>query len=502
MVLREQGYSVVMVNSNPETVSTDFDTSDMLFFEPLTHEDTLNVIEAVRAHGVIVQFGGQTPLNLARGLLDHGAPLVGTSVESIERAEDRDLFTKVIDKLGLRQPANGMASTGEEAIKVAATIGYPVVVRPSFVLGGRAMQVVYDRAGLERYMKENVEATEDRPLLVDKFLDNAIEVDVDAIADGETVVIGGIMEHIEEAGIHSGDSSCSLPAYTLSDALIAEISEATERLARELHVVGLMNIQFAVRGSIVYVLEVNPRASRTVPFVSKAIGAPLAKLAARVMLGEKLADIGFTKAIVPQYFSVKAPVFPFNKFPGIDTLLGPEMKSTGEVMGIDSNFGAAFAKAQLGASVNLPDMRSTEPGTVFLSVRDEDKRFVISLASRLHALGFKIVATSGTARALANSGVPAERVLKVHEGRPHVLDLVKNREVRLIINTPSGRQERSDDRLIRATAVTTKVPCITTLAAAAATVQALEWMRRRPLDVCPVQDHHAALQREQAAQAT
>ncbi len=493
MALRAQGYAVVMVNSNPETVSTDFDTSDMLFFEPLTHEDVMNVIETVKAHGVIPQFGGQTPLNLARGLLDHGAPIVGTSVDSIERAEDRDLFTQVVNKLELRQPANGMAKNTEEAVRCAESISYPVVVRPSFVLGGRAMRIVYDRASLQAYMAERTSISAERPILIDKFLDNAIEVDVDAIADGETVVIGGIMEHIEEAGIHSGDSSCSLPAYTLSDELIAEITDSTIRLAKELKVIGLMNIQFAVRGSVVYVLEVNPRASRTAPFVSKAIGVPLAKLAAQVMLGQKLSELGFTQAIVPEYFSVKAPVFPFNKFPGIDTLLGPEMKSTGEVMGIDNNFGAAFAKAQIGAGVNLPDMRSTEPGTVFLSVRDEDKRFILSLANRLHALGFKLVATSGTARALTNSGVPAERVFKIHEGRPHVLDLIKNREVKLVINTPSGRLERSDDKLIRANSVTYKTPCITTLAAAAATLQALEWLRKRPLDVTSLQEYHARL---------
>jgi len=491
MALRQQGYAVVMVNSNPETVSTDFDTSDLLFFEPLTHEDVMNVIEAVRARAVIPQFGGQTPLNLARGLVDHGAPLVGTSVDSIERAEDRDLFTQVVNKLQLRQPASGMAREAEGAVRCAEAIGFPVVVRPSFVLGGRAMRIVYDRTALQAYMSEHAAISAERPILIDKFLENAIEVDVDAIADGDSVVIGGIMEHIEEAGIHSGDSSCSLPPYTLSDELIAEITDATVKLARELDVVGLMNIQFAVRGPVVYVLEVNPRASRTAPFVSKAIGVPLAKLAARVMLGEKLADLGFTQSITPEYFSVKAPVFPFNKFPGVDTLLGPEMKSTGEVMGIDNKFGAAFAKAQLGAGVHLPDMRSSEPGTVFLSVRDEDKRFLVSLARDLQRLGFRLLATSGTARALANNGVATERVLKIHEGRPHVLDLIKNREVKLIINTPSGRLERSDDRLIRASAVTFKVPCITTLAAAVATVQALEWLRNKPLEVAPLQEHHA-----------
>ncbi|MHC5069680.1 MAG: ATP-binding protein, partial [Planctomycetota bacterium] len=354
---------------------------------------------------------------------------------------------------------------------------------PSFVLGGRAMQVVYDDEQLDDYMKRNVEVAEGRPFLIDKFVEGAIEVDVDAISDGQSVVVGGIMEHIEEAGVHSGDSSCSLPPYTLSDALIEEITEATTRLARSLEVVGLMNIQFAIQGNKVFVLEANPRASRTIPFVSKAIGKPLAKLAAQVMMGKTLADVGLTNVAPPEHFSVKAPVFPFNKFQGIDTLLGPEMQSTGEVMGVDANFGAAFSKAQIGAGIDLP-----ASGAVFISVRDDDKRYIISLASRLHNLGLKIIATSGTARALHNSGIPVERVYKIHEGRPHVLDLIKNQEVRLIINTPSGRVERSDDRLIRSNAVAFKVPCITTLAAASATIQGLEWLRNRPLEVVAIQD--------------
>ncbi|MHC4895534.1 MAG: carbamoyl-phosphate synthase large subunit [Planctomycetota bacterium] len=483
MTLREMGYETVMVNSNPETVSTDFDTSDLLFFEPLTHEDVLNIIDRIEPKGVIVQFGGQTPLNLGRGLKDAGAPLVGTSVDSIERAEDRELFSEALNELGLRQAPNGMASGLEQAVAVAQKVGYPVVVRPSFVLGGRAMQVVYDDEQLDDYMKRNVEVAEGRPFLIDKFVEGAIEVDVDAISDGQSVVVGGIMEHIEEAGVHSGDSSCSLPPYTLSDALIEEITEATTRLARSLEVVGLMNIQFAIQGNKVFVLEANPRASRTIPFVSKAIGKPLAKLAAQVMMGKTLADVGLTNVAPPEHFSVKAPVFPFNKFQGIDTLLGPEMQSTGEVMGVDANFGAAFSKAQIGAGIDLP-----ASGAVFISVRDDDKRYIISLASRLHNLGLKIIATSGTARALHNSGIPVERVYKIHEGRPHVLDLIKNQEVRLIINTPSGRVERSDDRLIRSNAVAFKVPCITTLAAASATIQGLEWLRNRPLEVVAIQD--------------
>jgi carbamoyl-phosphate synthase large subunit len=488
LALRELGYQTVMLNSNPETVSTDFDTSDMLFFEPLTHEDVMNVVDRIQPRGVIVQFGGQTPLNLARGLQDHGATLVGTSVDSIDAAEDRELFSKLITKLGIDQPPNGMAASAEQALAVAERIGYPVLVRPSFVLGGRAMEVVYDRAGLESYMERHRSFSEDRPLLVDKFLDAAIEVDVDAIADGEHVVIGGIMEHIEEAGIHSGDSSCSLPPYSLSEGLIAEIAAKTRQLAKALRVVGLMNVQWAVRGAQVYILEANPRASRTVPFVSKAIAQPLAKLAARVMLGETLQQVGVVERLEPPYFSVKAPVFPFNKFQGVDTLLGPEMKSTGEVMGIGERFGAAFAKAMVGAGNTLP-----REGKVFVSVRDEDKRMVLPLVDRLHQLGLEIVATAGTAKALQNAGIPVQRVFKVHEGRPNVLDMVVNREVRLIVNTPSGRRERSDDRLIRSAAATNRIPCITTMAAAAATIQGLESWLRKPLEVRPLQEYHALL---------
>jgi carbamoyl-phosphate synthase large subunit len=484
--LRELGYETVMVNSNPETVSTDFDTSDMLFFEPLTHEDVMNVVDRIQPRGVIVQFGGQTPLNLARGLQEHGAPLVGTSVDSIDAAEDRELFSKLIEKLGIDQPPNGMAANAEQALAHAERIGYPVLVRPSFVLGGRAMEVVYERAGLDDYMTRHRSFSEERPLLVDKFLDAAIEVDVDAIADGENVVIGGIMEHIEEAGIHSGDSSCSLPPYSLSEGLINEIAEKTRRLARALKVIGLMNVQWAVRGTTVYILEANPRASRTVPFVSKAIGQPLAKMAARVMLGETLAQVGVVERLEPPHFSVKAPVFPFNKFHGVDTILGPEMKSTGEVMGIDLMFGTAFAKAMVGAGNTLP-----KDGKVFVSVRDEDKRLIVPLIDRLHRLGFEIVATSGTARTLQNAGIPVQRVMKIHEGRPHVLDLVLNREVRLIINTPSGRRGRGDDRQIRSAAVGHRIPCITTLAAAAATIQGMEAWLKKPLAVQPLQDYHA-----------
>ncbi len=493
LALRELGYETVMVNSNPETVSTDFDTSDMLFFEPLTHEDVMNVVDQLQPHGVIVQFGGQTPLNLARGLQDHGAPLVGTSVDMIDTAEDRDLFSKLIAELGIDQPPNGMAANADQALAAAAEIGYPVLVRPSFVLGGRAMEIVYDRDALMAYMERNRMFSEERPLLVDKFLDSAIEVDVDAISDGKQVVIGGIMEHIEEAGIHSGDSSCSLPPYTLSDGIVKEIADKTRDLARALNVVGLMNVQWAVKGPKVYIIEANPRASRTVPFVSKAIGQPLAKMAARTMLGETLEDIGIVERLEPPFFSVKAPVFPFGKFQGVDTVLGPEMKSTGEVMGIDARFGTAFAKAMVGAGNTLP-----RDGKVFVSVRDEDKRLILPLVDRIAGLGFDIVATSGTARALQNAGIEVQRVAKVHEGRPHVLDLVTNREVRLIINTPSGRRQRSDDRLIRSAAATQRIPCITTLAAASATIQGMENWMKQPLEVAPLQEHHGVFEQVRA----
>jgi len=485
LALRELGYETVMVNSNPETVSTDFDTSDMLFFEPLTHEDVMNVIDRLDPHGVIVQFGGQTPLNLARGLKDHGALLVGTSVDSIEMAEDRDQFSQLINKLDINQPPNGLAATPAQAMSAAATIGYPVLVRPSFVLGGRAMEIVYDQDTLADYLERNPHFSKESPLLVDKFLDSAIEVDVDAISDGKEVVIGGIMEHIEEAGIHSGDSSCSLPPYTLSDGIIQDIADKTRSLAKALDVVGLMNVQWAVRGAKVFIIEANPRASRTVPFVSKAIAQPLAKMAARVMLGETLEQIGIVERLEPPFFSVKAPVFPFGKFQGVDTVLGPEMKSTGEVMGISPRFGSAFAKAMVGAGNTLP-----RDGKVFVSVRDEDKRLILPLVDRMAGLGFQIVATSGTARALKNAGINVERVFKIHEGRPHVLDLIANRECRLIINTPSGRRERSDDRLIRSSAASHRIPCITTLAAASATIQGMEMWMKQPLEVAPLQEHH------------
>ncbi|MFQ5506250.1 MAG: ATP-grasp domain-containing protein, partial [Planctomycetota bacterium] len=437
--------------------------------------------------GVIVQFGGQTPINLAKGLMAAGVPLLGTPADSIDICEDRARFQQLLQRLGIRQPANGAAVNVEGAITIANQIGYPVVVRPSYVLGGRAMEIVYDDDSLEHYMEEAVEASEHRPVLIDKFLEDAIEVDVDAIGDGECFVIGGIMEHIEEAGIHSGDSCCSLPTYSLSDAIVARIREHTLDMARALNVIGLMNVQYAVKGDTVYVLEVNPRASRTVPFVAKATGVPLAKLAAKVQAGAKLRDLGFTREVTPEHFAVKVPVFPFNKFPGVDTILGPEMRSTGEVMGIDKNFGAGFAKAMLAADFQLP----TE-GRVFVSVKDADKRLISGMAARLVSMGFELIATQGTYKALVNQGIPIERVNKIHEGRPHVIDLIKNRQVGLIINTPLGKLERSDDCLIRSTAVSYKVPCITNLAAAAAGIQAIDVMKKGPLDVVRLQDLHTS----------
>ncbi|MBK9387428.1 MAG: carbamoyl-phosphate synthase large subunit [Planctomycetes bacterium] len=480
--LSEEGFLTVMVNSNPETVSTDFDTSDRLYFEPLTHEDVLNICEKEQIDGVIVQFGGQTPLNLANGLHAAGIPLLGTSVDSIDRAEDRERFAAMLEKLDIPQAPNGLASEIEGALAIATRIGYPVLVRPSYVLGGRAMQIVYDEAGLRRYMTEAVEVSPERPVLVDKFLEDAIEVDVDAIADGEICVIGGIMEHIEAAGIHSGDSSCVLPTFSLGEQVVETIRRYTQALALELNVIGLMNVQYAVKGDRVYVLEVNPRASRTVPYVSKAIGVPLAKLAAKVMVGRKLRDLGFTEEIVPEHIAVKSPVFPFVKFPGADIALGPEMRSTGEVMGLDRSFGAAYAKAMIGAGVKLP-----RRGKVFFSVKDSDKRRCLPIARKLADLGFELIATAGTWKVLRRNSIPAELVNKVHEGRPHIVDLLKNREVDLVINTPLGRQQRTDDGMIRSSAVAYGIPCVQTIDAAAAIVEAIEALRKQDLEVAPLQ---------------
>ncbi len=483
LAFREMGWETLMVNSNPETVSTDFDISDHLFFEPLSLENVLDLCERVEPDGIVVQFGGQTPINLARPLADAGLPLLGTPVEAIELAEDRDRFREVLGRLGLRQPKNGMASSIAEAMEVARRIGYPVIVRPSFVLGGRAMEIVWEESQLEEWMERAVQVSPDRPILVDKFLEDAIEVDVDALGDGEKAVVAGLMEHIEEAGIHSGDSCCSLPPYTLSDTLVAEIRRQTLLLAGELGVRGLMNVQFAVQHNQVYVLEVNPRASRTVPFVAKATGVPLPRIAARVMAGMSLEEAGLDREPELEHFAVKIPVFPFNRFPGVDTLLGPEMRSTGEVMGVDKVFGSAFAKAGIAAGWRIPLQ-----GRVFVSVKDEDKRFAVTLASRLQAQGFRIVATRGTAKVFRIQGVDAEVVHKVTEGRPNVVDLIKNRQVDFVINTPSGAPGRADGVVIRAEAAMAGVPCITNLAGAAALVHAIETRRRRALQPIALQD--------------
>jgi carbamoyl-phosphate synthase large subunit len=488
--LRELGFETIMVNSNPETVSTDYDTSDKLFFEPLTLEDVLNIYERENVSGVIVQFGGQTPLNLAAGLKANGANIIGTSVESIDRAEDRKLFQQMLHKLDLRQTPGGTATNGEEAVAVAATIGYPVLVRPSFVLGGRAMQIVFSDDDLRHYMRTAVSASPERPVLVDRFLDDATEVDVDCICDGEIAVIGAIMEHIEQAGVHSGDSACIIPAPTLSEVVKEDIRRASKAMALELGVRGLMNVQFAVKDGAVYILEVNPRASRTVPFVSKAIGVPLAKLAAKIMAGKTLSELGFTDEIIPRHYSVKEAVFPFNRFPGIDILLGPEMKSTGEVMGLDDDLGLAYAKAQMAAQPPVPT-----GGHVFISVRDQDKPAAIEVARSLVESGFTLHATSGTFNALLEASVPVSRLFKLSEGRPNVLDMLKNGEIALIINTPSGKVARADEVKIRTTALTLKVPVMTTMAAARATANAVKSLQKKILTVKCLQEYHPSLQR-------
>ncbi|HEY3374325.1 MAG TPA: carbamoyl-phosphate synthase large subunit [Candidatus Aquicultor sp.] len=484
--LREEGFESIMVNCNPETVSTDYDTSDRLYFEPLTYEDVMNIVEKEKPKGVIVQFGGQTPLKLAKSLGEAGVPIIGTSPDSIDLAEDRKRFDVLLRNLEINQPPNGTATSYEEALEVARKIGFPVLVRPSYVLGGRAMEIVYSEDKLEAYIVKAVKASPDHPILIDKFLEGAIEVDVDAICDGDDVLIGSIMEHIEEAGVHSGDSACVIPPYTLSDEIINQIKEYTIKLAKELTVRGLLNIQYAVQGQTVYVLEVNPRASRTVPFVSKSVGVPLAKIAAKVMIGKTLKEMDCLEVPTIEHVSIKEAVLPFGRFPEVDTVLGPEMKSTGEVMGIDTSFGIAFAKAQISAGLNLP----TKKGSVFISVRNQDKRSIIFPAQRLHQLGFKIYATKGTATMLTRNGVPTEALKKVQEGRPNVIDLIKNREVDLVINTPSGRGARVDGYEIRTTSAAYGVPCITTLAAATAVVQGIDALIGGDLDVKAIQDYH------------
>jgi carbamoyl-phosphate synthase large subunit len=468
LALREDGFETIMVNCNPETVSTDYDTSDRLYFEPLTLEDVLEIIALERPYGVIVQYGGQTPLKLARELEAAGAPIIGTTPDSIDLAEDRERFQRLIDGLGLRQPPNRTARNVDEALALAAEVGYPLVVRPSYVLGGRAMEIVYGEDDLRGYMRAAVAVSNESPVLLDRFLDDAVEVDVDAVSDGTRVLIGGIMEHIEQAGVHSGDSACSLPPYGLSLALQDELRDETVRLARALDVVGLMNVQYAIQGGVVYVLEVNPRASRTVPFVSKATGISLARVAARCMVGETLPAQGVTQEQIPRYYSVKESVFPFVKFPGVDPLLGPEMKSTGEVMGVGKTFGEAFGKAQLAAGTVLPP-----GGTALISVRDADKARAVRVARDLVALGFEVVATRGTAQALGAAGVPCRQVNKVTEGRPHIVDMLKNDEISLIVNTTEGKQAIADSFTIRRTALKRKVAYTTTVAGAQAMVMAL-----------------------------
>jgi len=486
--LREIGCETIMVNSNPETVSTDFDTSDKLYFEPLTHEDVMAIVDHERPDGVIVQLGGQTPLNLAVGLERAGVPIVGTSPDSIDRAEDRRRFAELVEALRIRQPENGSAVSVAEALAIARGIGYPVLVRPSYVLGGRAMEIVYDDASLEHYMARAAWASPDRPVLVDRFIEDAVEVDVDLVGDGATYVIGGIMEHVEEAGVHSGDAAMVLPSLTLVPQVLDEIRRCTLEMARELRVVGLMNVQFAVQGRDVYVLEVNPRASRTVPFVSKAIGIPLAKLAAKAMVGVSLEQQGFTREVVPRHVAVKESVLPFVKFPGIDIILGPEMKSTGEAMGIDADFGRAYCKSQFGAFQNVPT-----DGTVFLSVKDADKTpLLASVARQLSVLGFAIVSTAGTAAFLRRYGIDAEEIRRVSEGTPNLVDRIREGRIQLIINTPSGKIPRQDEVRIRSTAIACGVPVVTTIPGADAYAYGISALTHRSLDVKSLQEYHRA----------
>jgi len=483
--LADDGYETVMVNSNPETVSTDYDTSDLLFFEPLTVEDVLHIVERVKPKGIIVQFGGQTPLNLANALEEEGVPILGTSVDSIDRASDRERFQALLQELDIPQPRNATATSVEQAVAEASRIGYPCVVRPSYVLGGRGMETVYDEFALREYMAAAVEVSPDKPVLLDRFMEEAIELDVDAVGDAERVVIGGVLEHVEEAGIHSGDSGCSLPTYMLPATVLEKIRTYTQRIGRALDVRGLMNIQFMVQGGSIYVLEVNPRASRTVPFVAKAVGSPLAGIAARVMGGKSLAELGFLEESIPPYFCVKQPVFPFNKFSGSDIILGPEMRSTGEVMGIADDFGVAFAKAMDAAGQPLP-----AEGNVFVSVKDKDKRGCAFLGRRLVDLGFQLIATGGTHEALIRSGVPSQRIQKIDRGRPHVLDALKNGEIHLIINTPSGRGAHTDEAKIRRQALGQNVPILTTISAAAAAVNGIAARREHGIGVKSLQEHH------------
>ena len=491
--LKEDGFETIMVNSNPETVSTDYDTSDLLFFEPLTLEDVLHIYEREGCWGAIAQFGGQTPLNLALGLQANGVNIIDTSPQSIETAEDRELFADMLKKLDIPQPPNGLATNVEEALEEAHKLEYPVLVRPSFVLGGRAMQIVYSDAELHEYMRDAVEASPERPVLVDKFLEEAIEVDVDCIADvglhddpdDATIVVGGMLEHIEFAGVHSGDAAMVLPPHTLSEAVIDTIRQYTHAMAKELNVTGLMNVQYAVKGDTVYVIEVNPRASRTVPFVSKAIGVPLAKMAAKVMAGKTLKELGVTEEIWPKYWTVKESVFPFNKFHGQDILLSPEMRSTGEVMGLDDEIGIAYAKSQMGANSALP-----LEGNIYMSVNDADKPKVAELAKEFAELGYGLMASSGTARKLKEAGLEVTLVRKLAEGRPHGIDLMKNGEIQLVLNTPAGQSPRADEIKIRTTAVYTGTPIMTTMGSAQAAVNGIKALKSKGYGVKTLQEYH------------
>src|SRR5450759_3018672 len=491
LALREQGYETIMINSNPETVSTDFDISDKLYFEPLTLEHVLDLVEREQPLGVIVKLGGQTPLKLTHGLEKAGVPILGTQPDAIDSAEDRRRFDAIGRSLGIRQPENGIATSLEEAVAAATRIGYPVLVRPSYVLGGRAMEIVYDERSLKQYFERAARVSGDKPVLIDRFLEDAFEADVDAISDGERVVIGGVMQHIEDAGIHSGDSACVLPPYLIDEEHIDEMREHTVALAKALNVVGLINVQYAIKDGLVYVLEVNPRASRTVPFVSKAIGVPLAAIAARVMLGETLDDIGFTEEVTPAYISVKEAVFPFNKFREFDPILGPEMRSTGEVMGISDSFGSAFGKAQLAADNVLP----TE-GALFITVNDSDKRGVTPIARRFQEMGFKLFATGGTAKHLRGRGILVETVLKIHEGRPNGIDMMLNGDVQLLINTPLGKESQRDDYTMRQAAIANRVAYTTTLSAANAACDAILSLRSRAPSVLSLQEWHARIPKE------
>ena len=485
MALRDEGIETIMVNCNPETVSTDYDTSDRLYFEPLTEEDVLNIVQCERPLGVVLQFGGQTPLKLALPLAKAGVRILGTSPDAIDRAEDRERFRDLLNKLGLRQAASGMARSVEEAVQVASRISYPVMVRPSYVLGGRSMQIVYDEAGLLAYMGSAVKASPKHPVLIDKYLSDAIEVDADAISDGKHVVVAGIMEHIEEAGVHSGDSACSLPPYSLDRKIVEEIGRQMTALALELGVVGLMNAQFAVKDNTVYVLEVNPRGSRTVPFVSKAIGVPLAKMAMKTMVGKSLRELGFTEVRTPTHLSVKESVFPFTKFPGVDVLLGPEMKSTGEVMGMDTDFGWAFAKSQAGAGAMLP-----AGGTAFVSVKESDRSSALEVAQHLSKLGFGITGTAGTAAFLRDRGLSVVTVNKVKEGRPDIVDHIKNGEIAIVVNTVRNAASHADSLSIRREALQRGVPYFTTMRGARAAVKGIEAMLKKELTIRSLQEYH------------